>query len=62
MVVHSEKCLILAPFYSVLSVCSVVFTDKRTTEHTENTEKTLNKKQKSLIVLRVLAPTGVNSN
>ena len=42
VVVHFEKWLFL--LYSVRSVYSVVLADKITTEYTENTEKTLNKK------------------
>ena len=44
---HSEKSFILVPLYSVLSVYSVVIADNITTEYTENTEKTLNKKCKN---------------
>jgi hypothetical protein len=47
VVVHFEKWLILVPLYSVLSVYSVVLACKITTEYTENTEKTRNKKGKN---------------
>ena len=44
VLVHFEKRLILVLLYSVLSVYSVVLACKITTEYTENTEKTRNKK------------------
>jgi hypothetical protein len=45
--VHSEKSLILLPLCFVLSVYSVVCAADITTEYTENTKKTLNKKGKN---------------
>ena len=54
-----EKLLVLVPSCSVFSVYSVVLVGKITTEYTENTEKTLNKKTKIGGV--VVASTRVNS-
>ena len=57
------KWFVLIPIHSVLSVYSVVLVDKITTDYTENTEKTLNKKNKvGDCASAHLLSTGVNSN
>ena len=50
VVEHLAMSLILVPVYSVLSVYSVVIALKMTTEYTDRTEKTRNKKTENQLL------------